>query len=72
MAEFIYRVFGCDYNLLCVCVLCGKKAIECEHAGCKDCDKVTGHKGCMNAPDWAEGARHVDLYARSLGRWNNK
>ena len=46
MEKYIYIPFGCDCNPKCVCMLCGIKAIDCKYAGCKDCDKITGYKGC--------------------------
>ena len=48
MANYPYLILGRDCSLKCVCVLCGIKAAECKYAGCQNCDKITGHRGCQN------------------------
>ena len=48
-----YINFGCGCNHLCVCNLCGIKAIDCRHAECQKCDKIAGHLGCQNKPSLA-------------------
>ena len=47
MTDYPHIIFGCNCNTQCVCTLCGLKAIDCKYAGCKDCDKVIGYKGCQ-------------------------
>lgn len=48
MADYIYTMFGCGCDPECVCMLCELKAADCKHAGCQNCDKITGHLGCQN------------------------
>lgn len=62
VANYPYRIFGCSCNSQCVCMLCGKIAEECVYAGCEQCDKMTGHRGCQNRPDRIE---------REELRWQN-